>query len=235
VTPIRSREPPDRARHSRSADRYVAAAPATSRTCGHGLSRDAARVVEPGVSAVGSLPVQPHISRKLTACTDEARRPVEVVSALSDRADLPTASVLADVDEPLIALEEAWLAGLLTILQPAPPWRLSFPEPVMQAAVYGQLGAAQRAEIHLAAAGLVGDELRQRGWSATSERRCPIGISQLMPRDAHQANFARRPGVNSCRAAPDCRGLLLLISTAKLWWLWRTLRDHRPARHSIME
>ena len=36
-------------------------------------------------------------------------------------------------------------------------WRLTFPDPLVRAAVYGQLGSARRARLHVAAAELVDD------------------------------------------------------------------------------
>jgi hypothetical protein len=97
------------------------------------------------------------VGRTLSSCTDAARRLVEAVSVLREHAQLSTAAAIADVDEPLVALEEACGTGLLLAPQPA-AWDLEFPDPLVRAAVYGQLGAAGRARLHLAAAETVDDE-----------------------------------------------------------------------------
>ena len=97
------------------------------------------------------------VVRRLAACGDEARLLVEAVAALGDDAALATAAALADVDEPLEALEEACSAGLLAVSGPAPPCDLAFPHPLVRAAVYGQLTPGRRSRLHREAARLVDD------------------------------------------------------------------------------
>lgn len=97
------------------------------------------------------------VGRTLSACADPARRLVEAVSVLGEHAALSDAAAIADVDEPLAALEEACRVGLLLTPRPAEAWHLTFPEPLVRAAVYGQLGAARRARLHRAAAEAVDD------------------------------------------------------------------------------
>ena len=98
------------------------------------------------------------VGRMLDSCAPATRRLVEAVSVLDDLAVLSTAAALVGVDEPLDAVEEACRAGLLATPQPVPAWRLAFPDPLVRAAVYGQLTAERRARLHLAAAALVDDE-----------------------------------------------------------------------------
>ena len=62
------------------------------------------------------------------------------------------------MDEPLNALEEACSAGLLDAPGPGPPGDLAFPDPLVRAAVYGQLTPGRRCRLHRAAARLVDDE-----------------------------------------------------------------------------
>jgi len=102
------------------------------------------------------------VGRTLSSCTDAARRLVEAVSVLGEHARLSTAAAIADVDEPLVALEEACDSGLLLSPQPDAAWHLTFPDPLVRAAVYGQLGSARRARLHLAAAELVDDTAAHR-------------------------------------------------------------------------
>ena len=97
------------------------------------------------------------IGRRLAACSDDARLLVEAAAALGDDASLTTAAAIAEVDEPLNALEEACSAGLLTA-GPGPPGDLAFPDPLVRAAVYGQLTPGRRCRLHRAAARLVDDE-----------------------------------------------------------------------------
>jgi hypothetical protein len=97
------------------------------------------------------------VGRTLSSCTDAARRLVEAVSVLGEHAELSTAAAIADVDEPLAALEEACDIGLLLSPQPAAAWHLTFPDPLVRAAVYGQLGPARRARLHLAATRMADD------------------------------------------------------------------------------
>ena len=68
------------------------------------------------------------VGRTLSSCADAARRLVEAVSVLGEHADLSTAAAIADVDEPLVALEEACRAGLLTTPHPTSAWHLAFPD-----------------------------------------------------------------------------------------------------------
>ena len=98
------------------------------------------------------------IVRRLAACSGDARLLVEAVAALGDDAALATAAALAEVDEPLEALEEACSAGLLAVSGPAPPGDLAFPHPLVRAAVYGQLTPARRSRLHREAARLVDDD-----------------------------------------------------------------------------
>ena len=111
------------------------------------------------------------VVRTLDSCADAARRLVEAVAVLGEHADLSTAAAIADVDEPLVALEEACRAGLLTTPHPTSAWHLAFPDPLVGAAVYGQLGAARRARLHLAAAGLAADGRAARNHRALAAQR----------------------------------------------------------------
>jgi hypothetical protein len=111
------------------------------------------------------------VGRTLDSCADPARRLVEAVSVLGEHADLSTAAAIADVDEPLAALEEACRAGLLASPRPASVWHLTFPDPLVGAAVYGRLGAARRARLHLAASALVADDRTARNHRTLAAQR----------------------------------------------------------------
>ena len=111
------------------------------------------------------------VVRTLSSCADAARRLVEAVSVLGEHADLSTAAAIADVDEPLVALEDACRAGLLATPHPTSAWHLTFPDPLVGAAVYGQLGAARRARLHLAAAGQLTDDRAARNHRTLATQR----------------------------------------------------------------
>jgi predicted ATPase len=98
------------------------------------------------------------VNRRVAACSPDASRLLEAVAVLGPRCPLATAASLAEVEEPLEALEEANDAGLLRWDEskgvPAP----AFAHPLMAAAVYDAIGPARRARLHGLAADLVEDE-----------------------------------------------------------------------------
>ena len=119
------------------------------------------------------------VDRQLEACSDAARRLVEAASILGEDADLTTAGALAVVSEPLGALEEACLAGLLDQEQTRST-RLSFPDPLVKAAVYEQLGLADRRRLHLMAADLVAEEGATLRHQASAARRAGGRLAELL-------------------------------------------------------
>jgi DNA-binding NarL/FixJ family response regulator len=72
------------------------------------------------------------------------------------RCRLRQAAALAKLDDPLPALAQAVAAGLL-VEQPG-TLTVGFPHPLVQAAIYQQLGPVRRAGLHTRAAGLADDE-----------------------------------------------------------------------------
>jgi DNA-binding CsgD family transcriptional regulator len=98
------------------------------------------------------------VGDKLEACSEDARRLVQAAATLGHCPGLSTVTALADVDDPLVALDEACASGLLEAPGTSTLQRLEFPHPLVRAAVYGQLPPARRMRLHLAAARLVEDE-----------------------------------------------------------------------------
>jgi len=98
------------------------------------------------------------VRRRTAACSPGAAALLEGVAILGPHGLLATAAELADVDEPLDALEEAVSAGLLRVDEtrgvPAP----AFAHPLIAAAVYDEIGPARRARLHARAAELAEDE-----------------------------------------------------------------------------
>jgi hypothetical protein len=136
------------------------------------------------------------VLHRCTACSLEAQRLVEAASVLGLRCSLATAARLASVDEPLQALEEASRAGLL---QPRDAMLgehgVAFPHPLVQAAVYHDLGPARRAALHAAAAALAEDE-------ATSLRHRVAAAPTVDPPLAQQLEtFAGREAARGAMAS----------------------------------
>ena len=93
---------------------------------------------------------------RMAACGGAAQSLLAAASVLGRRCPLHLAFDVAGVEDGLEALDEAAAAGLV---REVPATRqMQFTHPLVRAAVYGQLGAARRRELHLRAAGLVGDE-----------------------------------------------------------------------------
>jgi DNA-binding CsgD family transcriptional regulator len=98
----------------------------------------------------------------MDGCAPATRRLVEATAVLHD-GSLATVASLARVEDSLGALEDAVLAGLLEVRDEPGIRDVAFPHPLVQAAVYEQLGPAHRARLHQHAAGLVtGDGARLR-------------------------------------------------------------------------
>jgi hypothetical protein len=111
---------------------------------------------EPALPAPRAFAAQVH--RRLRGSADASRRLVEAASALGTRADLQTAAALAGITDPLPALDAATEAGLLLIRDQQGIAQVAFPHPLVHAAVYEQLPAARRAELHCAAAAVLEGE-----------------------------------------------------------------------------
>jgi DNA-binding CsgD family transcriptional regulator len=109
---------------------------------------------------------------RLAACAAHTQRLTAAASVLGMRCLLYQAATLAELDDPLAALEQAVAARLL---EEQPGTRtgirtVGFPHPMVHAAVYQQLGPARRAGLHVRAASLVTDEsarLRHRARAAS--------------------------------------------------------------------
>ena len=77
---------------------------------------------------------------------------------LGPHCPLPLAATLAEVERPLEAVDEAAKCDLLHLSQAQAPWTVSFPHPLVRAAVYDELGPARRHALHVAAAALLTDD-----------------------------------------------------------------------------
>jgi DNA-binding CsgD family transcriptional regulator len=98
------------------------------------------------------------VAYRLEACGPAARRVVEAASVLGATAALSTVAVLAGVEDPLPALDEAIAVGLLRAGDEPGTGEIGFPHPLVQAAVHEQLAPGHGVRLHLAAAKLVDDD-----------------------------------------------------------------------------
>ncbi|WP_125262609.1 helix-turn-helix transcriptional regulator [Streptomyces alboflavus] len=106
----------------------------------------------------------------LADCGAATQRLVQAVSVLGLSCRLRTAARLARVAQPLPALERAVKTGLLRETPAGVAPEVAFPHPLVHAAVYQDIGPAQRAALHTRAAELVDDEytrLRHRVLAST--------------------------------------------------------------------
>jgi ATP/maltotriose-dependent transcriptional regulator MalT len=76
---------------------------------------------------------------------------------------LDLAARLVELQEPLAAVEQAIAEGLLEERSDGPDMTVSFPHPLIHAAVYRAVGPARRVALHRRAATLVGDEAMALG------------------------------------------------------------------------
>jgi DNA-binding NarL/FixJ family response regulator len=108
---------------------------------------------------------------RLARCAPETERLVVAAAVLGGAGPLDIVARLAEVEEPLPALDAAVAAHLLTERPGRTGWpRVEFTHPLIQAAVYQDLGHARRSALHERAAALVPEEhmsLRHRVAAAT--------------------------------------------------------------------
>jgi DNA-binding CsgD family transcriptional regulator len=95
---------------------------------------------------------------RLAGCPPEAENLVVAASVLGISCPLSLASRLGKVADPLEALEQAAAAHLLRDHPTAIERLVTFPHPLVRAAVYHDLGPARRAGLHAGAAQLVENE-----------------------------------------------------------------------------
>lgn len=110
------------------------------------------------------------VRRRLEACTEQTRALVESVAVLGTTASVRSAATLAGVSDLVEALDEAASVRLLTVREHVGIREVGFPHPLVQAAVYEQLGPLRRVQLHSAAAEFVEEEgalLRHRVLAAT--------------------------------------------------------------------
>ena len=97
------------------------------------------------------------IVSRLSSCGSAARALVEACSVLGVRCTLVAAATLAQLADPVIALEEAIKVGLLEVTEKVRLRDVAFPHPLVQAAVYEHVAPSIRTRLHRAAGELLRD------------------------------------------------------------------------------
>ena len=146
---------------------------------------------------------------------------------LVDRLQRLHAATLADVEQPLQAVDEAVRHGLLQVSEAHHPWTLSFPHPLVRAAVHDGLGPARRHVLHLAAAGLVGDQaaaLRHRVAAATEpDERLAADLTRFADGEARRQAWQSAAAhlVDASRLSPDPDEARRRVLRAVVWTVLR--------------
>ncbi|WP_302893144.1 helix-turn-helix transcriptional regulator [Actinomadura luzonensis] len=94
-------------------------------------------------------------------CGPAAQRLLTAAAVLGTSAPLHLVARVAELAEPLPALEQATGAGLLAEWRTAAGVSAGFPNPLVRAAIYHDLGPATRRGLHLLAADLVDDVVQR--------------------------------------------------------------------------
>ncbi|MFL5861189.1 MAG: AAA family ATPase [Solirubrobacteraceae bacterium] len=106
----------------------------------------------------GPLPA-PHsfaatVVARLASVSSETQDLVSAAAVAGSRCPLRLAGSAADLTDPLAALEEAIAANLLALVPARIPEEVTFPHPLVRAAVYDDLSPTRRRSLHTACAAL---------------------------------------------------------------------------------
>ncbi|NKZ06492.1 helix-turn-helix transcriptional regulator [Actinomadura latina] len=138
------------------------------------------------------------VLERFAECPSEGRLLIEAASVLGRSCTLHEAAVLSETAEPLHAAEQAVRTGLLAERPTAGGLELSFPHPLVQAAVYQLLGPARRAGLHLRASEVVPDGPARLGHRlravAQPDDRLAAEFAGLARRDAARGRWAEAAG-----------------------------------------
>ena len=157
----------------------------------------------------------------------ETRRLIDAAAVLGPHCPLPLAATLAQVEQPLPAVDEAARHELLQVSEAQQPWSLSFPHPLVRAAVYDGLGPARRHALHLAAAQLVGDTaaaLRHRVAAAVEpDERLAADLTGFADAEARRQAWQSAAAhlVDASRLSPDPDEARRRVLQAVVWTVLR--------------
>ncbi len=138
------------------------------------------------------------------SCSPATRMLVDAAAVLGPHAPMHVVAALADIDDPLAAVDEAISHELLRPPEAPARWSLSAPHPLVRAAVYDSLGPSRRHALHTAAAARLTDPatvLRHRVAAASG------------PDDELAADLSRFAGLEAARHSwPSAAAHLLSAS-----------------------
>jgi DNA-binding CsgD family transcriptional regulator/tetratricopeptide (TPR) repeat protein len=133
---------------------------------------------------------------RLQALSGPAQGLVTAAAVLGRRYPLATAAELAELADPLDALDEAVASGLVTEEQAASGVHITFAHPLVHAAVRDSLGSAERHRLHRAAAALV------PGAAALAHRlTAAVGPDSALAADLEEAALAAGKSGQAAQAA----------------------------------
>jgi DNA-binding CsgD family transcriptional regulator/tetratricopeptide (TPR) repeat protein len=143
------------------------------------------------------------VQARLASLPPDTQGLLTAAAVLGGHCPLKAAGRLAEVDDPLPALEHAIAARLLEERSTATELLVAFPHPLVHAAIYDDLGPARRATLHARAAQMVDGEaaiLRHRVAAASgADARLATEIAALAGRQA--AEGAWTPAADNLLAA----------------------------------
>ena len=163
----------------------------------HDLPRHALQ--EPTAVLPAPRSVETLVLSRLATCAPETERLVVAAAVLGSECRLADVAVLAGLGDPLPALQEAVQQRLLLEQETAGGRCCAFAHTMLRSAVYRDIGADQRASLHLAAAGLT---TGWRRWHTGS--RQPAARTLRWPRNwkprrklrQRRAGMPRPPGIS---------------------------------------
>jgi DNA-binding CsgD family transcriptional regulator len=167
------------------------------------------------------------VQDRYAACPADARRLVDAAAVLGPHCPLPVAAALAEVGEPLAAVDAAAASDLLHPDETRSPWTLAFPHPLVRAAVYDALGPARRHALHTAAAGLVDDRgaaLRHRVAAATEpDERLAADLTRFADDEAGRQSWLSAAAhlQDAAVLSPDPHEAQRRVLRAVIWTLLR--------------
>ena len=161
------------------------------------------------------------------ACAAPTRRLIDAAAVIGQHASLPTAVGLADVSDTVAALDEATRHDLLIAVQTDSPWTVSFPHPLVRAAVYDALGPARRQALHRAAAAVAPDAataLRHRIAAAPEpDEALATDLLRFADREAARHAWLSAAGtlISASRLSPDPGDAQRRALKAVVWTMLR--------------
>ncbi|MDX6300652.1 MAG: hypothetical protein QOF53_1866 [Nocardioidaceae bacterium] len=178
------------------------------------------------------------VQDRCAACAPATRALLEVAAVLGPHAPLPMAAALGELDDELLAVDEAAAHGLLHAVQSDSTWTLTFPHPLIGAAVYSAIGLARRRSLHLQAAALVADPavaLRHRVAAASGpDARIAADLTAFAEQLAARQDWqnATVQLMTASRLSPDpvAAGRAVLRAA-----VWSTLRGDAATARSLLD